>query len=911
MHNLRYIIIALLVILTVLPHYVSADNGNQLDTTLVPNKIIANTDGIIQVFPKSFGSTISNLVATSSDSSIVQILGIENDASHGTFDVKIRALNPGQVTINMATSGFASLELPVTVYSDSEVPTSLLIKTTPQTFSTSGPDSGYVSVETINSDGVPTPVSVDTPIKLSVSDSSIAGLAQGQMIIKQGSYYAMEKFAVEKPGVVQIYASAPSMQPVSSTVTVDNEASAYTLQAYAYPPVVNVDENALTYVIVQLHDSAGNPVLAKDDIHVSVRIVNPNDTISVNTSGQSPFVQVNSDLLIKKGSYWGDIPVEFTAGHSDNYTVDISAKGYVISTIPASTTVTTSITGSAGTTAPGASTTASGTSTTTTTASPNGTSTTTSTTITNTATSGTGSGTSTPSSSSSTGAPSSSATATGTITETSTELSVCAKNPIPISTSQVKIYAIAQSFFMDDKTPCFYSLPILTTGNQELVGVLALKDSSGFPALAKSGLSFQIDSSDVSTVSVPNVEMGYGDQSALVFAQVGNTANPITLNVVSGSPQQIVPVIASPSKTSSGLVADPLLTTVLPNTQFPLAIYTTNNGALSSFKNDFTALISPQESISPVQLTVTNGEPIFLSDETLLKTGSQNIAITTPDYSTVFTVSGASSKSNGMTLSYPDQISSNKASLFSIELLDDKQLPILADKDINLQLVSSNSSVLYVPDNVQIKKGSYYTTFDAVSKGSGTAEIAVLADGLPLSKFDIPITSFTPVVNINSNDHVDNNSPLTATATATYNSLPVSGLTVDWTVSGATIKNKDVMTDKDGKATISIITNNPNAVEIQASVGGGPYQTVTATKQVSVNQPLLSTTPVQSSQDNSQSNSFTVMGISPIIFVIPGAAAAAFVILKKKNMLEGISERVNIAEKFSEMMGRMSSSQER
>ncbi|HJT10282.1 MAG TPA: Ig-like domain-containing protein, partial [Candidatus Nitrosotalea sp.] len=593
-------------------------------------------------------------------------------------------------------------------------------------------------------------------------------------------------------------------------------------------------------------------------------------------------------------------------------TVDISAKGYVISTIPASTTVTTSITGSAGTTAPGASTTASGTSTTTTTASPNGTSTTTSTTITNTATSGTGSGTSVPASSSSTSAPSSSsATATGTITETSTELSVCAKNPIPISTSQVKIYAIAQSFFMDDKTPCFYSLPILTTGNKELVGVLALKDSSGFPALAKSGLSFQIDSSDISTVSVPNVEMGYGDQSALVFAQVGNTANPITLNVVSGSPQQIVPVIASPSKTSSGLVADPLLTTVLPNTQFPLAIYTTNNGALSSFKNDFTALISPQESISPVQLTVTNGEPIFLSDETLLKTGSQNIAITTPDYSTVFTVSGASSKSNGMTLSYPDQISSNKASLFSIELLDDKQLPILADKDINLQLVSSNSSVLYVPDNVQIKKGSYYATFDAISKGSGTAEIAVLADGLPLSKFDIPITSFTPVVNLDSIDHVDNNSPLTATATAIYNSLPVSGLNVDWTVSGATIKNKDSMTDKDGKATISVITSNPSTVEIQASVGGGPYQTVTASKQISVNPPLLSATTVQSSQDNSQSNSFTVMGISPIIFVIPGAAAAAFVILKKKNMLEGISERINIAEKFSEMMGRVSTSQER
>ncbi|MDE1816655.1 MAG: Ig-like domain-containing protein, partial [Thaumarchaeota archaeon] len=142
--------------------------------------------------------------------------------------------------------------------------------------------------------------------------------------------------------------------------------------------------------------------------------------------------------------------------------------------------------------------------------------------------------------------------------------------------------------------------------------------------------------------------------------------------------------------------------------------------------------------------------------------------------------------------------------------------------------------------------------------------------------------------------------------------IPISGLNVDWTVSGATIKNKDIVTDKDGKATISLIADDPSTVKIQASVGGGPYQIVTATKQVSVNPPLLTASPSgESTQGSTQSNGFTVMGVSPILFVIPGAAAAAFVILKKKNMLEGISERVNIAERFSEMMGRMSNSQER
>ena len=311
---MRYIAIPLLLMVAILPHYVFAQTGNQLDTTSIPDKIISNTNGIIQVYPKEFNNTIDNLVATSSDSSIVQILGVEKDPAHNVYDIKIGALTAGKTTISIAASGISPLELPLTVYADSAMATNLLVKATPNTFSTSGPDSGYIAVETVNSDGVPTPVTEDTPIKLSVSDSSIASVSENQMIIKQGSYYTTEKFIMTKPGSVKIYATAPSMQPVYDSVTMNNEAVPYTLQAYAYPPLVNVNTNSLSYVIVQLHDAAGNPVIAKEDIPVSVRIVNPDDEGVVNTSGQCPFVQVNGGREIKMGSYWGDFPVEFTAG---------------------------------------------------------------------------------------------------------------------------------------------------------------------------------------------------------------------------------------------------------------------------------------------------------------------------------------------------------------------------------------------------------------------------------------------------------------------------------------------------------------------------------------------------------------------------------------------------------------------
>lgn len=824
--------------LAILPHYVFADGDNQLVARSLPSKIIANTDGIIQVSAQTYGNTVDKVVAISSDPSIIQILAVENDPIHVAVDVKIRALNAGQTTIALAASGFSSLQLPVTVYPDSQGATNLLIKTTPNSFSTSGPTTGYVAVEATNADGIPTPVPADTQIKLSVSDSNIISLTDYQMIIKRGSYFTMEKFVTNKPGTAQITASSPSIQPISTTVTVNNIDTQYTLQAYAYPSVINSQKDAIGYVIVQLHDSAGNPVIAKNDIPVSVRIVNATTVpTSSNTSPQSPLVQVNDALIIKQGSYWGYVPVEFTSGVKGPLNVLISSKGYNVYLAGASS-----------------------------------------------------------SSLISTSCTSSSTSTTSTSTTSSTSVAV------------PRFLAAPKNILLDDKSPMLYSLPILTTGNNELLGILSLVDSSGNPVLAKSDLSIRIDSTDASVVSIPGVPIGFGSQAAPIFGKVGNTVNPVTLSTVSDSPQCVKPTLLSPPKTTSGLVADPLITKVLPHAPFPLALYVTINGALDSFKNDFTALISPQESISPIQLHVPSGEPVFLTDETLLKEGQQNIAVTSPDYSSSFTVQGASPKPSSVLVDYPNQIFSNSKVLFSIDLLGGNQIPVAANHDMTIQLVSSNPSVLEVPDSVQIKKGSYYVTFDGKPKTSGAAQISILSDGIPLSTFNVPVTSLMPQVSIDSADHADNNYPVTATVTATYNQLPLAGMNVDWKITGASITNKDILTDKNGKATISMITNNPNSVSIEADVGGGPYQTSVVSKTVSINAPLASPSPApaENTQASPQPSGFTVMGLNPLIFIIPGAGAAAFVVLKKKNMLEGITEKIGIGEKISGIKERMS-----
>src|SRR5690348_8403301 len=91
---------------------------SELSYRLIPNKILQNSDGILQVYSNGEVSptNIQNLVATSSDSSIIQILGIAPDKNNFITDVKIKTGSAGKANIALAAPGFTSQEFEITVY---------------------------------------------------------------------------------------------------------------------------------------------------------------------------------------------------------------------------------------------------------------------------------------------------------------------------------------------------------------------------------------------------------------------------------------------------------------------------------------------------------------------------------------------------------------------------------------------------------------------------------------------------------------------------------------------------------------------------------------------------------------------------------------------------------------------------
>ena len=353
---------------------------------------------------------------------------------------------------------------------------------------------------------------------------------------------------------------------------------------------------------------------------------------------------------------------------------------------------------------------------------------------------------------------------------------------------------------------------------------------------------------------------------------------------------------------SSSLKAESLIAKVLTNTKIPIGYYLIKDSALSFSTDELPLMVSPSDSIQTETLSIHKDQPILVSDGVLLKDGVQNLSVTSPTFSSTFSIEGMSNNPTSLEFDYPEKITAGLKNTFSIELLDGQQIPTYADHDMTIKLVSNNPSVIEMPDSVQISKGSYFTTFDVNAKSEGTSEVSLLANEIPLSKFDLNVISITPDVSIQSNDFGESGIPLSAEITATYKQVPLKDLKVDWKVDGAKIQNMDSVINSDGKAKMTFIADTAGPVHIEASVSGGLYKITTTSKDVTINAPLASTNP----SENVSKNNISILGVDPLLLLIPVVAGVGILIFKKREMFEEISEKLNLSEIIEEIKNKVS-----
>lgn len=307
------------------------DGGDSFGVRLIPEKLIENSEGTLQVYALHNGhitpQQIQNMIYSSTDSSILQIIGVENSNDGFTTNIKLITSSPGSAKIELGAPGFSSSEIPITVYGNTNYPAKLLIQSTPSTFSMDGPHDGYFTVELANNNGLPTITSNDILISLTTSDSRVLSLTDTQILIKTGNYYGVGKFVVKGSGSATIFASAESLQSTSSTVKVIQTTSP-SIQMYVYPQKINNYQSSIGYIIAQLKDSSGNLSPAKEDITIPVNIQDPISN-QTNSSPILHYVTAFNPIVIKKGSYWGYTNLAVRAGANSTYNVTASVpNGY-------------------------------------------------------------------------------------------------------------------------------------------------------------------------------------------------------------------------------------------------------------------------------------------------------------------------------------------------------------------------------------------------------------------------------------------------------------------------------------------------------------------------------------------------------------------------------------------------------
>lgn len=799
-YDLKVILPLLVLIISLFP-IAYGQTTNELGYRLFPGKIVENGEGILQIYALKdgiiFPDYVKNLVVTSSDSSIIQILDISENENGFATDVKIKAVGSGDANIAIAASGYSSKEFPVTVYGTKHDAATLLIKAVPNTFSINGPTKGYISIELADEDGFPTIARDDVEIRLSTSKNDVITLQNKDLIIKKGEYFVISEFQVNPTSDAEIFASSGSMETVSTDINVSELSEPLKIQLYLYPEKLSSFTASHGYAIVELQDSEGNPVKSKENIPISLTITKSNQT-SVNTSSESSDITANEALEIKKDSYWAYTKLVTRAGQEGTYDISISAKDYLVA-----------------------------------------------------------------------------------------------------DTQQLEVSDLE---LIDDKSAKLDLIPILATGREELVGVMHLEDDDEHPVAASKTFTIKVNSVDEKSLAISDVKIEKGHIADLVYGKVGYaTSEALSLHVLNGDNQIVTPAVSGPEKESMILVTEPIISKVLYNSEFPLVAYMSQSDNTATYFPEALPLsVSPNEFVQVESKVIEEGESVALLDSKSIKKGSSELTLGIGDFSDTVLIDNLTSKPAAIHLDYPESILTNFKNTFSIQVLDGQGLPIFADHDTELKLVSNDNSVLEVPENVIIKKGDYYTLFDVNAKEIGTTEISVLASDLQLTKFEMQTESMSSEITMDSPDYINPNTDFDIMVNAQYLGDPLSAMSVEWNVQGAEIRNMASITDENGQATISLRSPDAGSIDIQVTVSGGLYSPSIINKQITINQPLQSTGTNFSMSD--------FMGINPFLIIIPAIAVGVIIFLKKKGMLEDISEKIIIVEKISNLKERISQS---
>ncbi len=819
----------------------TAEFGYQLH----PEKLLENTEGILQIFVTSnemmVPKQIERLKVVSSDNSIIEILVVEEGIDKFTKNVIVMAKKPGITSIVLAAPGFSSKEISLEVFNNNNYPTQILMKVTPETFPIDGPRYGHIALELATTGGLPTITSEDITIHLGTPNDDIIKLKNSEVVITSGEYYVITEFEIIGSGDAIIFAEIEGMKKISYIVTALEAPRPLKLQLFVFPEVFNSFSGTAGVAIVQLLDADGDPILAVEDIHFKLGVENPD--ASINTSHD--FEEVHFDeqqLIIEKGSYstftkftprpnLGD----FTVQYQQSFNMFISAQNIL----------------------------------------------------------------------------------TGGDSFTILHDDVGALEGKGPSVTKV--------------------LPFLTTGKQEMIAVtyyetdIEVSRQTGgstlgstnrelvtvtVPVQAKDDHKIIFSSSELDAVNPIDPIMKKGENVVIVFGKTGTVLPKDQLLFYITDNEGVKTVTGNAIGTAEDditLTVEPLIPMVLAENQFPVLAYLKDGEGsedsprlgVTSFIEDGVLTFSANEFVETDSIIIKQNQPYALMNMMSNEVGSTTLSYQMSGFDGTVDIVSHTTDPAEIYLAFPENTLANSKTLATVQLLDSGGNPVYAKKDIEIIFVSNNEQILNTVEELTIKTGNYFTTFELEPLNEGTIELALLSEDFTLSKYDINVIDITPVLSLNLLGSMNWNERIEAQLSVTIPQITTSldGFDVEWEVTGGEVVQFDEVTNSNGIATLNVIANEKAQVAISVTVSGNGLSSSSLSKTAAIlNMPIEELVIEEPTNELGLPIDLTTM----ILIIIPVAIVGALFVLKRMDKLDMITEKIPIGDKIEEIKEKIS-----
>ncbi len=455
-------------------------------------------------------------------------------------------------------------------------------------------------------------------------------------------------------------------------------------------------------------------------------------------------------------------------------------------------------------------------------------------------------------------------------------------DPLSVDSEEVKAVPLD---LLDDKIIKFETIPILATGNRELVGIVHLEDENGNPIRAETDLEVHIGSSNNKFLIIENpiIEKGLG--FALVFGKTGSSVPPnLELFASVDENKELIEVeLFGPQEDSLQLKIEPLVPGVLSGTEFPMIAYVQDGDRIIEFPKNPEIFFTPNGFVELVDTEFPPGGDYMIINSNAIKPGSNSLNIEIDDFNTQVLLENLSTKPASLQFDHSSKIFVGQNDLASIQILNAQGSPIYASEDIQIKVIQQDQNLIDIPSELILEKGQYKILFDMAPKKSGETEITVMAKDLPITTTKIKIVSLAPELEISGPDLIDKDDAFDVVLKAKYNNEPLAGAKISWNVNGGLVQISDEKIKADGMGTISMIGISEKDIKVEATVSSESFTPVTISKTIKINQtslqPIMNDGVMEEKLEKPE-----IFGIDPILFLVPAIVGSMGFMLKKKGM---------------------------